>query len=61
MAIFEVRGGNDRQSMIKRYGKKEKHQAISELVDLIHCTWRQIELLEQEVQQLKGGAPSDET
>lgn len=46
MSVFEVVGGNDRRSMIKRYERKSKQQAISELVDLIHCTWRQIEGLE---------------
>lgn len=45
MISFEVVGGNDRRSMIKRYERKSKQQAISELVDLMHCNWRQVELL----------------
>ncbi len=46
MSVFEVRGGNDRRSMIKRYERKSKHDAIRELVDLVHCSWQQIEQLE---------------
>lgn len=46
MSVFEVRGGNDRRSMIKRYERKSKQDAIRELVDLIHCNWSQIEQLE---------------
>src|SRR5690606_13647388 len=46
MSVFEVRGGNDRRSMIKRYERKSKQEAIRELVDLIHCNWNQIEQLE---------------
>ena len=49
MSVFEVRGGNDRRSMIKRYERKSKQEAIRELIDLIHCNWNQIEQLEAQL------------
>ncbi|MCU1722405.1 hypothetical protein [Pseudomonas sp. 5P_5.1_Bac1] len=54
MSTFEIHGGNDRRSMIVRFERKSKQAAISELVDLIHCAWRQNELLEIERDQLKA-------
>lgn len=54
MSILEIHGGNDRRSMIKRFERKSKQAAVSELVDLIHCAWRQNELLEIELDQLKA-------
>lgn len=54
MSILEIHGGNDRRSMIKRFERKSKQAAVSELVDLIHCAWRQNELLEIERDQLKA-------
>lgn len=54
MSTFEIHGGNDRRSMIVRFERKSKQAAISELVDLIHCAWRQNELLETERDQLKA-------
>lgn len=39
MAIIEIVGGGDRRSLVKRFMKKSKDQAVSELVDihLTHC------------------------
>lgn len=54
MSVFEVRGGNDRRSMIKRYERKSKQEAIRELVDLIHCNWNQIEQLEAQLTSPHG-------
>ena len=56
MSVFEVRGGNDRRSMIKRYERKSKHDAIRELVDLVHCTWQQIEQQEARLDAQKLSA-----
>ena len=56
MSVFEVRGGNDRRSMIKRYERKSKQEAIRELVDLIHCNWSQIEQLEAQLKAEKLSA-----
>ncbi|WP_296125110.1 hypothetical protein [Pseudomonas sp. Ga0074129] len=57
MSVFEVRGGNDRRSMIKRYERKSKQEAIRELIDIIHCNWNQIEQLEAACTQLRGLTP----
>ena len=48
MPIFEVVSGGDRRSLMKRFERKSKHQAISELVDfhLLNCA--RIEKLETE-------------
>ena len=50
MSVFEVRGGNDRRSMIKRYERKSKQEAIRELVDLVQMSWAQIEQLEAQLE-----------
>ncbi len=62
MSVLEIYGGNDRRSMIKRYERKSKADAVRELVDLMHCNWRQVEILERErdaalaeLAALKGG------
>lgn len=49
MSVVEIHGGGDRRSMIKRYERKSKHEAIRELVDLVHCCWVRIDLLEATV------------
>ncbi len=49
MSVIEIHGGGDRRSMIKRYERKSKHDAIRELVDLIHCCWTRIDVLEAQV------------
>lgn len=46
MSVVEIHGGTDRRSMIKRYERKSKHDAIRELVDLVHCCWNRIDQLE---------------
>ncbi|HFQ2795023.1 TPA: hypothetical protein ACHQHX_006061 [Pseudomonas aeruginosa] len=48
MPIFEVVSGGDRRSLMRRFERKSKHQAISELVDfhLLNCD--RIEKLEAE-------------
>ncbi|WP_370599600.1 hypothetical protein [Pseudomonas nitroreducens] len=53
MAVFEVVSGGDRRSLIKRFERKSKHDAVSELVDfhLLNCT--RIEKLEAEAHALK--------
>lgn len=53
MPVFEVIGGSDRRSLIKRFERKSKHDAVSELVDfhLLHCS--RIETLEAEAQALR--------
>lgn len=53
MPVFEVIGGGDRRSLIKRFERKSKHDAVSELVDfhLLHCS--RIETLEAEAQALR--------
>lgn len=53
MPVFEVIGGGDRRSLIKRFERKSKHDAVSELVDfhLLHCS--RIERLEAEAQELR--------
>lgn len=52
MPVFEVVSGGDRRSLIKRFERKSKHDAVSELVDfhLLNCT--RIEKLEQELATL---------
>lgn len=57
MSVFEVRGGNDRRSMIKRYERKAKQDAIRELVDLIHCNWSKIEQLEDQLASRLAAVP----
>lgn len=46
MSTIEVVGSGDRRSLIQRFERKSKHDAISELVDihLTHC--RRAEILE---------------
>lgn len=53
MAVFEVVSGGDRGSLIKRFERKSKHDAVSELVDfhLLNCT--RIEKLEAKAQALR--------
>lgn len=48
MAVFEVVSGGDRRSLIKRFERKSKLEAVSQLVDfhLLNCT--RIEKLEAE-------------
>ena len=58
MSVFEVRSGNDRRSMIKRYERKSKQDAIRELVDLIHCNWSQLEKLEAQLASQLAAAPT---
>lgn len=55
MPVFEVIGGSDRRSLIKRFERKSKHDAVSELVDfhLLHCS--RIERLEAEIAELRAG------
>jgi len=40
MSVFEVHGGGDRRSLIKRFMNKSKQDAVSELVEihLTHCS-----------------------
>ncbi|MEL7937615.1 hypothetical protein [Pseudomonas delhiensis] len=54
MSVFEVVSGGDRRSLIKRFERKSKQQAISELVEfhLLNCA--RIEKLEQELAQAQG-------
>ncbi|HFT1761344.1 TPA: hypothetical protein R7370_000247 [Pseudomonas aeruginosa] len=54
MPVFEVVSGGDRRSLIKRFMRKGKAQAVSELIDLhlLHCT--RIENLEQQVKELEN-------
>ncbi|MER0768956.1 hypothetical protein AAA498_01415 [Pseudomonas aeruginosa] len=54
MAIYEVVSSGDRSSLIKRFMRKGKAQAVSELIDLhlLHCT--RIENLEQQVKELEN-------
>lgn len=49
MSVVEIHGGGDRRSMIKRYERKSKHDAIRELIDLVHCCWSRIDQLEAQV------------
>lgn len=53
MSVFEVVSGGDRRSLIKRFERKSKHDAVCELVDfhLLNCT--RIEKLEAEAQALR--------
>lgn len=53
MSVFEVVSSGDRHSLVERFNRKSKQQAISELVDihLMHCT--RIEKLEAEIERLK--------
>ncbi|UQS91693.1 hypothetical protein M5C90_10665 [Pseudomonas chlororaphis subsp. piscium] len=46
MSIIEVVSPGDRRSLIKRYERKTKSEAIRELIDLHFCNLQQIELLE---------------
>ena len=56
MSTFEVVGGSDRRSLIKRFERKSKHDAVSQLVDfhLLNCT--RIEKLEAELEALRSQA-----
>lgn len=49
MSIVEIYGGSDRGSMIRRYERKSKHDAIRELIDMVHCCWSRIDVLEAQV------------
>lgn len=51
MAVFEVRGGNDRNSMIRRYARKSKQEAVADLVDTLQCTWNREEQLRELLHQ----------
>ncbi|HGS7927831.1 TPA: hypothetical protein ACMFQN_005203 [Pseudomonas aeruginosa] len=50
MPIFEVVSGGDRRSLMKRFERKSKHQAISELVDFHLRNCARIEKLETELE-----------
>lgn len=56
MSVFEVHGGGDRRSLIKRFMSKSKQDAVSELVEihLTHCT--RAERLEAENEALRKDA-----
>lgn len=56
MSTFEVVGGSDRRSLIKRFERKSKHDAVSQLVDfhLLNCT--RIEKLEAELEAQRSQA-----
>lgn len=56
MSVFEVVSGGDRRSLMKRFERNSKHDAISELVDihLLNCT--RIEKLEAELEVLRSQA-----
>ncbi|WP_109513572.1 hypothetical protein [Pseudomonas ovata] len=58
MSFFEIVSSGDRRSLVERFNRKSKQQAISELVDihLTHCT--RIERLEAENETLKAAAMS---
>lgn len=53
MSVFEVVSSGDRRSLVERFNRKSKQQAISELIDihLMHCT--RIERLEAEIEALR--------
>ena len=53
MPVFEVVSGADRRSLIKRFERKSKLEAVSQLVDfhLLNCT--RIEKLEHELAALR--------
>lgn len=55
MPVFEVVSGGDRRSLIKRFERKSKREAVSQLVDfhLLNCT--RIEKLEAEIAELRTG------
>lgn len=59
MSVLEIVGGNDRRSMIKRYERKSKQEAIRELVDIIHCNWNQVEQLETKLAAAQPAAALD--
>lgn len=65
MSVIEIQGGGDRRSMIKRYERKSKHDAVRELVDLVHCCWNRIDQLEAlvpgaaELPDCTGRSPKD--
>ncbi|EMG3544452.1 hypothetical protein V4238_006662, partial [Pseudomonas aeruginosa] len=56
MPVFEVVSGGDRRSLMKRFERKSKQQAISELVDfhLLNCA--RIEKLERALQTVVNAA-----
>lgn len=58
MSTIEVVGSGDRRSLIKRFERKSKSDAVSELVDihLTHC--RRTELLEARVAELNAALSS---
>lgn len=58
MSTFEVVGSGDRRSLIERFERKSKSQAVSELVDihLTHC--RRAEILEARVAELEAALSS---
>ena len=59
MSVFEVVGSSDRRSLIKRFERKSKSEAIRELLDFLDCGWRRIDLLEKENEQLRAGVKGD--
>lgn len=58
MSIVEIRGGGDRRSMFRRYERKSKHDAIRELIALLECNWRRVELLEAELESARNPLPA---
>jgi hypothetical protein len=48
MSVIEIHGSTDRRSLIKRFERKSKHDAIRELVDWLEINWRRIDQLEGE-------------
>lgn len=56
MSVFEIVSSGDRRSLVERFNRKSKQQAISELVDihLTHCT--RIERLEAEIEAQRKDA-----
>lgn len=57
MSTFEIVGSGDRRSLIERFERKSKHDAISELVDihLTHC--RRADLLEALLREVLSEVP----
>lgn len=57
MSTFEVVGSGDRRSLIERFERKTKSQAVSELVDihLTHC--HRAEILEDLLREVLSEVP----
>ncbi|ETU71036.1 hypothetical protein Q094_07032 [Pseudomonas aeruginosa PS42] len=56
MPVFEVVSGGDRRSLMKRFERKSKQQAISELVDFHLLNYARIEKLERALQTVVNAA-----